>query len=109
MMWIANLNNPYTGGIGSYSLILMLVDCIQHFYQQIEGIDDGDLLLSFLYTYGSADFPFRIDPQRPSCKAPSIIEYIDAFDKDVPLINDPLTAHNNVSKSSYLFSRALVS
>ncbi len=107
MLLVANMSNPYTGGVGSYSIILMLVECVQRFYQTLDGIDDGDLLLSFFYMYGSTEVPFRIDPQRPGSKKLIPNDYIEV-EKDVPLIIDPLTQNNNVSKSSYLFHKVLV-
>jgi non-canonical poly(A) RNA polymerase PAPD5/7 len=107
MLLVANLANPYTGGIGSYTVLLMLVECIQRFYQSLDVSDDGSLLLSFFYMYGSSELPFRIDPQRPGSKKPTLYEYIEV-DNEVPLIIDPLTQNNNVSKSSYLFNKVLV-
>ena len=55
----ANLNDPYKGGLSSYSLILMLVSLLQwNIYftkKSIENIRNnlGQMLLQFLSTYGN--------------------------------------------------------
>ena len=103
-------NNPFSGGLSSYALTLMVV---RHIESRQTGTL-GETLLSFLFDYG---FSFHIEWDQIEGKPPS--EYCSreknmddklysplAFNNHggrSPIIIDPLSASNNVSKSAYNF------
>lgn len=104
-------NNPFHGGLSSYALTLMVV---RHIEIRPNG-SMGEMILSFLYDYG---FQFNSDAETIEVKLPT--EYCardkGMFDDRVyspmsfnnhggrsPIIIDPLSAQNNVSKSAYNF------
>lgn len=101
MLRIAKLNNPYTGGISSYALILMLVDYLQRSGCG-ERLRSSELLLNFLYGYGNTMIPFKIEPLLPSKVKPDPKIY-EVTLSNTPIIYDPLVSGNNVSKSAYYF------
>ena len=102
MLKIAKLNNPYTGGLSSYALILMFVDLLQRTGCG-EALKPSELLLNFLYSYGNAVYQFRIDPSPPFVKEKMEPKNYEVGMPNVPLIYDPLLSGNNVSKTAYKF------
>ena len=112
---VHNLNDPYSGGISSYALTLMIVAFLQlHFIILRQGqnyfynflIDHTDLvstLSQFLWFYGcNIDFKHTtIHPWSPGDLShnPIYTQYI-AIDAHM-LIVDPLNIENNVGKSSF--------
>ena len=110
----ANLNDPYTGGLSSYGLILMVVSFIQskidqNSYQEDEEDLLGKTFYGFLGHYGvNFDFNKYVILTYP------INETNEAtVDNDTPLdfgqnsheliIVDPLNKKNNVAKSTHQF------
>jgi len=111
ILYHSNLNDPYTGGISSYGLILMVVSFLQsemHVGKSIKINDLGYIFLSFLYYYG-----FTFDHSKYVIYANNPydqnslddIETINSFvnqNHDIIII-DPLSKSNNVAKSSFQY------
>ncbi|XP_059608990.1 terminal nucleotidyltransferase 4A [Phlebotomus argentipes] len=103
-----DLNEVFTGGISSYSLILMCISFLQlHPRQNIrEKADLGVLLLEFLELYGrkfnymktgiSIKNGGRYIPKEELQK-----EMVDGHRPSLLCIEDPLTAGNDIGRSSY--------
>ncbi|XP_055705759.1 terminal nucleotidyltransferase 4A-like isoform X2 [Phlebotomus papatasi] len=103
-----DLNEVFTGGISSYSLILMCISFLQlHPRQNIrEKANLGVLLLEFLELYGrkfnymktgiSIKNGGRYIPKEELQK-----EMVDGHRPSLLCIEDPLTAGNDIGRSSY--------
>jgi len=110
------LNEPYTGGLGSFALILMIVSYFQHFGSQKatsacdskdpNEADLGTLLLGFFQLYGKKFNFFTTaistigrgsyfrKPERTSSA------YSESPQSHVPFIVDPIDSENNVTRSA---------
>lgn len=114
LLKVNGLNDPYSGGISSYGLTLMIVAFLQnemvvfqgmydHFYND-KSPDHSNLSLtlrSFLEYYGKyVDFSkLTIKPCMPGEVIQNPVWY--QFTDEKLLIVDPLNANNNVGKSSF--------
>jgi non-canonical poly(A) RNA polymerase PAPD5/7 len=110
----SNLNDPYTGGLSSYGLILMIVSFLQ---SQLESkkpikITDnnlGRLFLEFLWYYGIVfdHSKYVIYTYAPNDNNPVDKESVNLFFNMQPnhelIIVDPLNKQNNVARSTYQF------
>lgn len=116
LLKVHNLNDPYTGGISSYALTLMVVAFLQHqlillkngqyIFSDGSRIDDQDLaatLSQFLhfYAYQVGFSMYIIHPCNPGDLSHQPILYKFPTYTDPLVINDPLNTQNNVSKSSF--------
>ena len=119
MVYMANLNDPFTGGINSYGLILMVVAFLQTEIRTIgytkEDISNnlGRFFLSFLNNYGNL-FDYSQKDIRPSTVTefkldPQIQQFTARNDISVNpqntslVINDPLNRTNNVTRTTFSF------
>ena len=108
----ANLNDPYTGGLSSYGLILMIVYFLKK--QSFAGIDIslgdnynnlGQLFYDFLLFY-SFEFEFSksiIYINNNSCDIDDLLKYQNISSGSRLLIIDPLNLNNNVAKSCFQY------
>lgn len=117
ILFLANLNDPFTGGVNSYALVLMVVALIQaemkslhlppmeskrHILQNL-----GGFFLRFLNTYGnevdinqrevrpSRATDFLLEEQFPLKAEPAAVNQL--------ILRDPLMWTNNVTRSSFNF------
>ena len=108
----ANLNDPYTGGLSSYGLILMIVYFLKK--QSFSGIDIslgdnynniGQLFYDFLLFY-SFEFEFSksiIYINNNSCDLDDLLKYQNISLGSRLIIIDPLNLNNNVAKSCFQY------
>lgn len=116
MVYMANLNDPFTGGINSYGLILMVVAFLQSelktmgYSKEYISQNLGTFFLNFLNTYGNV-----VDYQQYDIR-PSLVRDFLADPKPfiqkheiIPspnislVIQDPLYRQNNVTRSTFAF------
>ena len=91
-----NLNNSYTGGLGSYSLVLWIVAYINNLLEVPE--DLGELLIGFLKCYGT-----EFDSKKTGV---SIVNGRSFFPLKTPYLSgavtiDPIRPTNDTTRSSY--------
>lgn len=116
MVYMADLNDPFTGGINSYGLILMVVAFLQNELRKSpitkEHISKnlGHFFLNFLNTYGNV-----IDYNQVEIRPSLISEYRTDLGQFVQkqelnhspnitlVIQDPLFRGNNVTRSTFAF------
>jgi non-canonical poly(A) RNA polymerase PAPD5/7 len=101
------LNEPYSGGMGSYALILMMVS----FFQQLERIqislkkpDLGVLLVDFLYFYGTIfDYSKGISVKNGGSyfKKLDHAHFSSSEQLSLLCIEDPNDSTNNVARATY--------
>jgi len=111
----ANLNDPYTGGLSSYGLILMIISFLQREMEKGSSInlsDVGSLLVKFLFYYGcefepSSDIIYAyIHFEQGPVEREALTTFFNETQSNHDLIIvDPLNKANNVGKSSYQFSK----
>ena len=103
----SNLNNPFTGGLTSYGLILMVVHYIQFLMDNDENEKNiiGNVFYGFLFHYGvKFDFSRYIIVSLPNSmnnKENSNMG-ISPNNRELVII-DPLNNKNNVAKSNYQY------
>ena len=109
----ANLNNPYTGGLTSYGLILMIVSYIQNkrdgFYIEDESNLIGTTFYGFLLHYGiKFDFSkyaiitYKISEINTALNGKETNLNIGQNANELMIV-DPLNNKNNVAKTNYQF------
>ncbi|XP_055911950.1 non-canonical poly(A) RNA polymerase protein Trf4-1-like [Eupeodes corollae] len=103
-----DLNEVFTGGISSYSLILMCISFLQLHPRQIhsETANLGVLLLEFFELYGRKFNYMKIgisikNGGRYIPKEDLQREMVDGHRPSLLCIEDPLTAGNDIGRSSY--------
>lgn len=99
------LNEPYTGGIGSYTLLLMIISYLQlHRPEGPEGSDLGELLKGFLLLYGR-DFNYHrtgISVRNGGCYYQKARRGWGSAEQPWLLsVEDPGDTENDASRSSY--------
>jgi len=109
----ANLNDPYTGGLSSYGLILMVVSFLQSQLENKKSIkinDLGMIFLEFLWYYGYVfdHSKYVIYAYPPNDSSSLDKEAINNFFLNIQsahelIIVDPLSKTNNVAKSTYQY------
>lgn len=116
MVFMADLNDPFTGGINSYGLILMVVAFLQNELRKNtvskEQISKnlGYLFLNFLNTYGNViDYnQIEIRPSLISECRSDMGQFVQKQELNHSpnislVIQDPLFRGNNVTKSTFAF------
>jgi non-canonical poly(A) RNA polymerase PAPD5/7 len=99
LLKLSNLNDPYSGGISSYGIILMIVNFLINQNNKGEkiSIDNiGSLFYEFLFFYGS-----RIDTNFINVTSEEIPFGFENLSPFQLYIVDPLNLNNNVGKSTY--------
>ncbi|BBN15180.1 non-canonical poly(A) RNA polymerase PAPD5/7 [Marchantia polymorpha subsp. ruderalis] len=98
-----DLNELYTGGIGSFCLINMVVSHLQNLGVHGSGHDLGVLLLSFFNHYGIMhDYRSDVVCTRPGYCAPKPVRgWVKASDPDLLSCEDPLDPTSDIAKGSY--------
>jgi len=106
------LNHPYTGGIGSYGLTLLLVNFFEKQRKEMntknsnEGIpeDLGNLLMDFLFYYGN-DFDFSWNVVSVSTSdnrpPPTKKDFPEWASPRIPVVVDPIFTGNNVTRTTF--------
>lgn len=117
MVYMASLNDPFTGGINSYGLILMVVAFLQSelkspmaFNKEYVMNNLGTFFLNFLNTYGNI-IDYNQVEIRPSLvrdfmqdPKPFIPKIEASISTNISLvIQDPLNRQNNVTRSTFAF------
>lgn len=110
LIYYAELNDPYQGGITSYGIILMIVAFLQFKVKNIESIQNkkpnlGKLFIEFLNLYMNLDYSnTEICPLKPNDKSNSSDPFVSPqFPHSQFYIKDPLNSQNNVSRSAHRF------
>ena len=107
-----NLNNPYTGGLSSYGLILMVVSFIQSVidnnkYDKNSETILGETFLNVLGHYGIffdfAKYVIITYPTDQSLNTEKENSYNFGSNNHELIIVDPLNKQNNVAKSTFQF------
>lgn len=117
ILFLANLNDPFTGGVNSYALVLMVVAFIQaeiknmplmHLESKPQISQNlGAFFLRFLNTYGN-EVDINIREVRPSRTTDFLSEDQFPLKTESSAVNqlilrDPLMWTNNVTRSSFNF------
>ena len=102
MLKMAELNDPYNGGLSSYALILMIVYFLK--FEKNNGkninIDNiGNLFYDFLFFYGGRKNTNYLDMNIEISQKQKITSY----NNEQFFIIDPLNNENNVAKASYKY------
>ena len=113
MLKITELNNPYTGGLGSYGLLLLLVGFLQRKNDWPKSVTLGQWFIWIMNFYTKWDHSrFCVAPKPPNEKTSG--EEKDIFIKlsqylEVPIIIDPLVKDelNNVARTSTQIAKIL--
>jgi len=113
MLKITELNNPYTGGLGSYGLLLLLVGFLQRKNDWSKNISLGQWFIWILDFYARWDwFCVCVAPKSPnekiSGKEDEIFINLSQY-LEVPIIKDPLVQDqlNNVARTSTQIAKIL--
>ena len=99
LLKLSNLNDPYSGGISSYGIVLMIVNFLINQNNKGEkiSIDNiGSLFYEFLFYYGS-----RIDTNFINVTSEEIPFGFENLSPFQLYIVDPLNLNNNVGKSTF--------
>ncbi len=99
LLKLSNLNDPYSGGISSYGIVLMIVNFLINQNNKGEkiSIDNiGSLFYEFLFYYGS-----RIDTNFINVTSEEFHFGIENLSPFQLYIVDPLNLNNNVGKSTF--------
>ena len=103
----SNLNNPFTGGLTSYGLILMVVHYIQFLMDNDENEKNiiGNVFYGFLFHYGvKFDFSRYIIVSLPNSMNNKENNNVGINQNNRELvIIDPLNNKNNVAKANYQY------
>ncbi|KAL2642470.1 hypothetical protein R1flu_010057 [Riccia fluitans] len=99
-----SLDHPYTGGLGSYCLVLLITRFLQHqshlqSNRQSSSQNLGSLLVDFLHFFGCV-----FDPRSMGVRIRSGGMFLsrDNLNRIDPLyIEDPLHAHNNIGRNCF--------
>jgi len=113
----ANLNDPYTGGLSSYGLILMLVSFLQNqnehgknitIKKEVNSNNIGRLFLEFCYYYGvvfdHSKYVINAYPMNgnDNYQDKESLNFLYSLQSTHDLIIvDPLTKNNNVARSTH--------
>ena len=118
MVYLSGLNDPFTGGINSYGLILMAVCFLQSEFRRGISKEEmamnlGSYFLQFLNYYGNT-LNYNMVELRPSTVADFKAEMADPFthrqtlelqpNQSSLVIQDPLQRSNNVTRSTFAFN-----
>jgi DNA polymerase sigma len=115
MVKVWGYNNPYTGGLGSYAMFLMVVSFLQQrkLPHELSQVNLGRTLLEFLDYYWQFDSKTYgiacCRPGKPGERAnvfqadTVFLSYL--FQGSAPLIEDPINQQNNVAKSAFNFDK----
>uniref|UniRef100_A0A8W7PMH9 polynucleotide adenylyltransferase n=1 Tax=Anopheles coluzzii TaxID=1518534 RepID=A0A8W7PMH9_ANOCL len=101
-----DLNEVFTGGISSYSLILMCISFLQQHHQKPNACSNlGVLLIEFFELYGRKfnymKIGISVKSGRYIPKEELQREMIDGHRPSLLCIEDPLTPGNDIGRSSY--------
>ena len=99
LLKLSNLNDPYSGGISSYGIVLMIVNFLINQNNKGEKIsldNIGSLFYEFLFYYGS-----RIDTNFINVTSEELHFGIENLSPFQLYIVDPLNLNNNVGKSTF--------
>ena len=99
-----NLNTPFEGGLGSYSLLMMIVAALKQVSGQYARTDLANHLLHVLDFYASADlylFGFCVDPPRTFKKAGSGLFPMNHRKPYMLCLQDPADATNDLGRNAY--------
>ncbi len=99
-----NLNTPFEGGLGSYSLLMMIVAALKQTNGQLARDDLANHLLHVLYFYASADLcriGFCIDPPRTFNKAGSALFPVNERKSYLLSLQDPADTANDLGRNAY--------
>uniref|UniRef100_A0AAG5CPQ5 polynucleotide adenylyltransferase n=1 Tax=Anopheles atroparvus TaxID=41427 RepID=A0AAG5CPQ5_ANOAO len=101
-----DLNEVFTGGISSYSLILMCISFLQQHHRKPNGFSNlGVLLIEFFELYGRKfnymKIGISVKTGRYIPKEELQREMIDGHRPSLLCIEDPLTPGNDIGRSSY--------
>lgn len=108
---LRELNEVFTGGLGSYALCCLLVSFFQHRGRQTAKTDEGlgELLLDFLETYGVLFDYGRFGISLRNGGRYFLRSKHPAFDENANnlslCIEDPQNPQNDVSRGSYCFEQ----
>lgn len=118
MVYLSGLNDPFTGGINSYGLILMVVSFLQAEMRRGVSKDEmasnlGNYFLQFLNYYGNT-LNYNMMELRPSTVADFKADLAEPFvprqtiemqpNQSSLVIQDPLQRSNNVTRSTFAFN-----
>ena len=99
----AKINDPYTGGLSSYGIILLIINFIK--MKQREGTDIslknlGKIFYELLYYYGTKyNIKEPIDINENDKKKIEGIHLLNNSSNDALIIVDPLNIYNNVARN----------
>lgn len=129
MLKVWGFNDPYTGGLSSYALFLLIVSFLQakQISTDLHQVNIGHVLLEFLKYYAELDVKkYAIACSEPghtnqrlniypcddevSCSefASSFLQFTNAYNQHI-FIDDPLNMNNNVGKSAFRYQHIRVS
>ena len=100
---VAELNDPYNGGLSSYALILMIVNFFEYrkkMKKSIKKDEIGELFYDFLFFYGGRKDTNYIDL---NSNKKNISNNTMSNNNCLVFIADPLNKNNNVAKTSYKY------
>lgn len=103
----SNLNDPYSGGLGSYALTLMVAFVMQRAEAKGECCEAGELLRETLQYYANSFNPLKdcVRPLPHSEATPNGSTKIEPGSSTTPLqVFDPEYADMNVAASSFRFN-----
>jgi len=103
----SNLNDPYSGGLGSYALTLMVASVMQREEAKGECFEAGELLCETLDYYANSFNPLKdcVRPLPHSGSTPNGSLTIEPGSSTTPLqVFDPEHADMNVAASSFRFN-----
>ena len=118
---IRNLTTVFEGGLGSYSILMMIVTALKHSSGNFASDDLGSQLLHVLDFYGSADLytvGFSANPPRtfekrkgptldmtpmddPQLRGINLIQTLDPRKPYLLCLQDPANHNNDLGKSAY--------
>ena len=99
-----NLNTPFEGGIGSYSLFMMIVAALKQTNGQYARDDFANHLLHVLHFYASADLyrvGFCVDPPHTFNKAGIALFPINERKPYLLSLQDPADIANDLGRNAY--------
>ena len=129
MLKVWGFNDPYTGGLSSYALFLLIVSFLQakQISTDLHQVNIGHVLLEFLKYYSELD----VKKYASACSEPghinqrlniypcddevsatefasSYMQFTNAYNQHI-FIDDPLNMNNNVGKSAFRYQHIRVS
>jgi hypothetical protein len=98
------LNTPFEGGLGSYSIFMMIVAALKQASGQHARDDHANHLLHVLHFYSSADLydvGFCVDPPRTFTKAGNNLFPLNHRKPYLLCLQDPADAANDLGRKAY--------